>query len=412
MQINIGSGSGMASGGKRGGCSLFGIIFGLFLVPLGFYLVYYGEARLVNHGKVFDSVEMMTVEQAKTAPDGSQVKFKGIPDAEPLYAERYEKPVVYFSRTIEEYEREEDSDGDVSYSWNTKESTYKFAPMNIEDINVEANRAKPVGATTVFVGIRPTNFYRDTYDPSLVDRSPKVGDRRLTVKVIDVGQELVVFGDKMGNTVAGGTTFVVSAMSEQATSEQLHTEYKIWYWAIKGIAIFCIGFGILSIFGPLLTLVGYIPFIGTRMTGAFGCFAFAFAGIAVILTTLLIKLLWPILILAALGIIIGVTIAIKSPSRPPSEAAGPIRTETPAAMPPAGVPQAPVEPAPTPVPTPTPDATPVPTPTPVTAPTEEAAAEDDEASDDEQAGPKCPACGETVGESDWHCMNCGAKLGD
>ncbi len=339
MRLNIGSAA--TGSAKSGGCSIFGIFFGILLVPLGFYLVYHGEVKLINHGKVFESVEMMSTEAALGTAEGT-VKFKGVPQAELLSVEYYDKGVIYFSRTLEEYEREEDEDGEVDYDWNTKDSASKFADFVIEGIKVGAGKAKPVGAEKVFEGIKPVNAWRDYFDPKLVDsRSPEVGDQRLTVRVIDAGKELIVFGDILDGTVAGGTTFVISALGDQATTDALKTEYKIWYWVIKGGAVFCIGFGILAIFGPLLSLVGYIPFIGNKISGAFGCVAFVFGLISVLLVTLLIKLFWVIVILAVLGIGVGVLIAVKSPRTPPGAEQ-----------------QAPTPgPTPTPVPTPTPEPT-------------------------------------------------------
>jgi len=74
------------------GCSLFTGLFGLLLVPLGFFLVYYGETRLVNHGKVVERVPMMTVEQAQAVGTGT-VKFRGKPEGEFLKVPRYDRPV-------------------------------------------------------------------------------------------------------------------------------------------------------------------------------------------------------------------------------------------------------------------------------------------------------------------------------
>lgn len=342
MRLNIGSAA--TGGAKSGGCSIFGIFFGILLVPLGFYLVYHGEVNLINHGKVFEGVEMMTSQAALSTKEGT-VKFKGVPEAEFLTVEYYDKAVIYFSRTLEEYEREEDEDGEVDYDWNTKDSASKFADFTVDSIKVGAAEAKPVGATKVFEGIKPVNAWRDYFDPKLVGtRSPEVGDQRLTVRVIDAGEELIVFGDIVDGTVAGGTTFVISALGDQATTDALKTEYKIWYWVFKGGAVFCIGFGILAIFGPLLALVGYIPFIGDKISGAFGCAAFAFALVSVLVVTLLIKLFWVIVILAVVGIGVGIAIAIKSPRTPPG------------APPEAGAQTPP--PTPTPTPTPTPEPTP------------------------------------------------------
>ncbi len=398
MQFNLGSAGNVGPvRSKGGGCSIGGIFVGLLLVPLGFYLVYYGEIKLINHGKVFERVQMMSTTEAKTA-DGTQAKFRGSPQGTWLTVDYYDKSVLYFNRRVEQYEREEDSEGNVDYTWkSTNESSAKWADFTIDDIKIAPSKAKPVGAKQVFVGIKPVNSWRDKFDPTIVgSHSPSVGDRRLTLSVIEPTGDLIVFGDMVGASVSSGSTFIVSALDEGATTEHLKTEYKITYWLMKGGAVFAIAIGILSIFGPLLSLVGYIPFIGTRITGAFSALAFGFAIVSVILVTLLIKLFWVILLLAAIGIVVGVVIAIKSPRTPPGVVApeiGPVAEIPPTATPP----QAP------PIPQPTPELPQVtPPPDPVSAPP---------AASPTTAAPKfCSNCGAETKPENKHCGNCGHNL--
>ncbi len=394
MQLNLGSarniGPARATGG---GCSIGGIFFGLLLVPLGFYLIYHGEIKLINHGKVFERVQMMTADQAKAA-DQAQVKFRGTPEGAWLKVDYYDKPVVYFNRSVEQYEQDEDSDGNVTYDWESvsSESASQWASFSVDDIKVSAANAKAVGAKEVFVGIKPKNSWRDKYDPAIVaSHDPQVGDKRLTLSVIEPGKELIVFGDMASGSVSSGTTFVVSALDDGATTQQLKTEYQIFYWLIKAGAVFAIGMGIISIFGPLLTLVGYIPFIGTRMTGAFGVLAFGFAIVSVVVVTLIIKLFWVIVVLAVVGIAVGVWVAVKSPKTPPSAA--------PALQ--AATPSQPSQPPAIPQPTQVPASSAMPQPVAPAAPTPA----------DPQPG-FCSNCGGEVEPDDKHCAKCGHKLRD
>ncbi len=391
MDFNLGSAgnlvSGAASGGgaKSAGCSIGGIFFGLLLVPLGFYLVYHGEVKLINHGKVFEAVEMTSAD-AVAATEGEAVKFKGAPEAAFLTVEHYDRPVIYFSRSLEKYVEETDEDGEVERDWETQDSRSQFADFTIGEIKVEAGKAKAVGAEQVFQGIKPVNSWRNRFDESIADsRSPQVGDERLTVRVIDATKELIVFGDMKSGTVGGGSTFVISALGDQATTDQLKTEYTMFYWLMKVGAVFCIGGGIIAIFGPLLTLVGYIPFIGSRMTGAFGCAAFAVGLVSVLLVTIFIKLFWVLIVLLVVGLAVGIAIAVKSPRQAPGHA-------------PAAAPPKPIAAPPTPTPTPAPTPTPTPTPTP--------AAITEEAEDT-----YCTECGAEVEAGETFCGSCGHKLG-
>ena len=402
MDFNLGSAGNLVSGAAKGagakgsGCSIGGIFFGLLLVPLGFYLIYHGEVRLINHGKVFGAVEMMSTDVA-LATEGEPVKFKGAPEAQFLTVEHYDAPVAYFSRRLEKYVEEKNEDGEAERDWETENTTSKFADFTIGKIKVEASKAKAVGAELVFEGIKPVNSWRDTFDPSIVDsRSPQIGDEKLTVRVIDATKELIVFGDMQNGTVGGGTTFVISALGDQATTSQLKTEFTMFYWMMKVGAVFCIGGGIMAIFGPLLSLVGYIPFIGSRMTGAFGCAAFAVGLVSVLLVTIFIKMFWVLVVLLVVGLAVGISIAVKSPRKASGHA-------PPAAVGPAAAPPTPTVAPPTPTPTPTP----APAPTPMRAPIPTPVVAADEAEDRH-----CTECGAEVEPGEKFCGSCGHKLRD
>ncbi|MFP3903541.1 MAG: TMEM43 family protein [Armatimonadota bacterium] len=333
MNINVGS-----SGGRSGGCSIFGILIGLLLIPVGFYMVYYGEVQLVNHGDEFEAVEMMSLEDT-TAADDTTVKFRGMPEGEHLDVDYYDKPVLYFKWVREMYERDEDSDGNVTYDWETEESKYKIAPFSIGSIDIRAGSAKIVGAQKVFEGIRPNSSRSDAFDPTLTGRhDPSVGDQRLTVEVIDIGKELIVFGHKAGSAIEqgggeAGKTFVVSALDDGATGDFLQSEYRLYYWMLKGGAVLAIGIGILMVLGPLTTLFGYIPMVGQGLNAAVGAFAFGFAIVSVLLMTLFLKLFWVLVALLVLGLFVVVVLGVRSPRQPPERAAAPTAPPKPPARP-------------------------------------------------------------------------------
>ncbi len=302
------------------GCSLFTGLFGLLLVPLGFFLVYYGETRLINHGKVVERLPMMTVEQVRAVGIGT-VKFRGQPEGEFLRVARYDKPVVYFRETMEEYEQERDAEGEVDYDWNTKQSKSQFAPFSIGGLRVSPEWAKAVGAEKVFEGLRLADSPRRDFAPA-PSHSPQVGDQRLTLWVIPADRELLVCGDLAGGTVAGGRTFVVSALDEAGTVQALKTEHAIFYWLIKGGAVLAIGIGIWMMFGPLATLLGHLPFVGSQISCLFGVAAFLFATVVVALITLLIKFAWVIGLLSLVVLVVGIVLAVRLARRRPAKAAG------------------------------------------------------------------------------------------
>ena len=154
MNLNLGkvaggmAGAGGAANVAKGGCgSIVGVFVGLLLVPLGFYLVYHGEVRLVNHGKVFDRLEMMSADTAKSAE--GLVKFSGTPEGDFLSVEHYDGPALFYRTTIEEYEQEEDSEGDIDYEWNTKSTEKKWAAFSVGPVAVKPDKANPVKEKTI-----------------------------------------------------------------------------------------------------------------------------------------------------------------------------------------------------------------------------------------------------------------------
>lgn len=294
------------------GCGLFGALFGLLLIPAGFYLAYYGEARLVNHGKVFEAVAMMTPEAALAAGT-SPVKLRGKPEAEFDTVERYEGRVVHYRLTVEEYERETDSDGEVSYEWNTKETKTRFVPFKLGGIQVQPDRAKILGAERVFQGIKPVDNPRLDYDPQwAASHSDKVGDRRLTVEVIPADRELIVFGDLSGSTISGGNTFVISALDEATTTQRLKTEFTVFYWLIKVGSVLMIAIGFMLLFSPLLNLLGWIPVVGAGLKAAIFGVGLVLGIIGVLMLTALVKYFWVVVILLAVVIVLGAVLGTRA----------------------------------------------------------------------------------------------------
>lgn len=285
MNINVG-GPGRASGGCG---SIFGVFFGIALIPLGIYLAYYGEAKLINHGAVFDGIIMTAPQDTKTQE--ALVKTHGHPEGDFLEADHHNKPVIYFRDSIERYERQEDSDGDVSYSWETVESKARWASFHIGDINVTPDAAKAVGDREIFRGLKTSNTY-GRFDPSLSDGQAEVGDLRRIISVMDADQEVIVVGRLLGRNISDGSTFVVSVLDEAGTSAALHTEYKILFWLIKGGAVLCIWIGFVSIFGPLMRIVGYIPLLGNHVTGMLNLVFLVVSVFIVAVITFLTKFFW------------------------------------------------------------------------------------------------------------------------
>ncbi|MEN6549848.1 MAG: hypothetical protein ABFE07_27720 [Armatimonadia bacterium] len=313
FNFSLGNSGGVSAGtGGCAGCStgcgaIFGLLFGLLLVPAGFYMVYYGEAKLVNHGVVFARTAMLPVEAAAKVKEGL-VKFKGQPKGEFLRVPRYDKPVLYWDTDIEEYQEKRDSDGDRTHSWESVGGETKWAVFTIGPLKINPEKAKPIGQKMVFKGVKKRNAA--TFDPAVSDSSPAVGDRRLELRVIDANSPLIVLGDPDGQTCCGGSTFVVSALDEAGTEKALRTEYKVFYWMLKIGAGLAIWLGLIAIFAPLTGLLGGMPLVGGSLGAAFAFGAFVFSALMVAVATFALKFFWLVAILAALALVAVVAVGI------------------------------------------------------------------------------------------------------
>ena len=105
--FNIGSGGAgtgaAASKGCGGGCgAIFGILFGILMIPAGFFLAYYSEVKLVDHGKIFEGITMSQPDAAR-GMEGEFVKIQGDPEGSFLRIPEYDGEALYTRTAVEEY---------------------------------------------------------------------------------------------------------------------------------------------------------------------------------------------------------------------------------------------------------------------------------------------------------------------
>ncbi len=394
--FNLGGSAGVGSAGRgcKSGCgAVFGVIFGILLVPLGLYLTYHGEIKLVNHGKVFDGVEMMEPEAAGSM-DGQLVKISGQPEGNFISLPEWDGQALYFRDTVEEYEEETDAEGEVTEEWNTKETRSEWADFSLGPIEVRpGDNAKPVGEDEVYSAYKKK--FETAFHVGTDSSSPQVGDRRRTIDVLDASKPVIVLGEMSGGSIqSGGPTgsFVVSTLNEGATSQALHTEYKITYWLMKGGAVLAIFVGIMLIFGPLTWLVGHVPFVGESLSCGFAAIAFVIAVVCVGVITIFIKAFWILVILAVLGIAFVVIRGVTTPrgGAGTGQAGAPTGATPTQPVPPTPQPSAPVAPTPQP-----------------TAPAQPPARPE---ADD---GPRfCANCGRPLEPGARFCKECGHQVGE
>ncbi len=316
--FNVGSGAGgaAASTGCGGGCgAIFGIILGIVLIPVGFYLAYHAEEKLVDHGRIFEGITMSQPDTAR-GMEGEMVKIQGQAQGDFLTIEEWDGKALYYRKLIEEYEEERDSEGDVTYDWETANSESDWVDsFNIDEVTVRPEGANAVGEEEVYSAYKKkfeTAFHEGT-DPS----NPEVGDQRKSVEVLDATKTVIVVGQMASGAIQGGESFVVSTQNEQQTMQTLKTEYKMAKWGMRAGAVFAIFFGIMMIFGPLTTLVGYVPIVGDSLSCAFAGIAFVVALVSVTIVTVFIKAFWFLVAIVVLGVAFMIYRGIKTPRQGP-----------------------------------------------------------------------------------------------
>lgn len=431
--FNFGSGGGAAAGtaakkGCGGGCgAVFGVILGIIMVPVGFYLVYHAEVKLVDHGKVFEGITMSEPDAAK-GMDGELVKIQGQAEGSFLRIPEWDGQALYTRTLVEEYEEETDSEGDVTREWNTESSESQWVQsFSVGGVEIRPSGANPVGEDEVYSAYKKK--FETAFHVGTSSGSPDVGDQRKSIDVLDATKSVIIVGQMSGGSIQGGYSFVVSTQNEQQTLQTLKTEYKMAKWGMRAGAVFLIFFGIMAIFGPLTTLVGYIPLVGDSIGCAFAAAAFAFALVSVTIVTVFIKAFWILVAIVVIGvgymIIRGVTSPKSKPGSgdgtpgdgpqapPVTPTAAPMAVPTPGAPPqPSAQPAPPAaQPAPTPEPAP-PVAEPEPPAQAFSGSDFMRPAEPAEQAPEADDAPKfCAKCGAGLDPDSRFCRECGEKVG-
>ncbi len=387
FNIRSSAGAGLAQSGEQaaGGCGVvFQPIVGLILIPIGLYLVFHSEVRLINHGRVWAETELVSAEQAATIT--GRVKIKGFPEGEFLTHARSDRPVVYWEQELEEFIEKTETTGTGSdrrtrtvREWERQDFQRDWADFKIGGVQIRPDGAQAVGETQVFQGTRRGGGEFTTEGLG----GARVGDERLTVRVIGADRELMICGDVAGGTISGGRTFVVSALNDASTEQTLRTQYMVAYWLLKAGAVLCLTVGLMMIASPALYLFGFIPFVGRGMSAAvFGAALLGSLAVVIVLTVAL-KFWWLLLLVLILSIGVGAWAGSRVRRR---------RGPSPAAVPTA-VPPSPIQP-------------------PAVDATLGAMSEAPPAPPGPAAPPKakCERCGANVEPTDRFCGSCGRWL--
>lgn len=296
--------------------SIGGLCAAPVLVIIGF-LVLFGGERLTKKSEV---VEELSLEQAiEVTADSGTHKLAGVPTIEEAAKAPEFGNTLYYNYRLEEYREVEEVETEtvtrvengkeiedtiertkIVEKWVEEESRSEWATFKLGTYTI-----KPSGAKMEFDYMTKT-YYEDYFEFTELDSgrtiTPELGDRRIVIDYLAVDEDLIVVGDISGNTISGGDTFIISNKNDEELITELKSEENMIYWAMKVGAWFLFTIGIMSLLGPILSIIDFIPLVGKSAS----CAASIVAGLIslgiVLAGTIIIKYWLICLVLLVFGV--------------------------------------------------------------------------------------------------------------
>jgi hypothetical protein len=303
--------------------NLKGSIGGLCIAPvlliLAFGLLFYSE-KFERKSKI---VESLSLEQATEAVDASGMhKVTGKANVTTPAKAPEVGNALYFNATYQEYKEVEKTEEETVTEiengqevektiertklvdeWTDTQSENGWAEFNVGGITI-----KPSGAQLEWN--LTTEEYRystisNTYEELKAGTSitPVIGDKRLLVRYMPTDIDLLIVGEISQRSISGGDVFILSNKSDSQLISDMKTSETTMYWVLKFIVWLLLTIGIMSILGPILSVLDFIPIAGKAASCAASIFAAIISIGIVIAGSLIIKFWWLCLGLAAVGVV-------------------------------------------------------------------------------------------------------------
>lgn len=300
-----------------------GICAAPILGILAFLLLFGGEKL----GKSSEVVENLDLEQAtEVTADSGMHKIQGQPEiVEAALAPELGK-VLYYKYTQQEYKEVEEKETEtVTKVENGKDVEETIERTKLVDKWVDGETGSEwaifkLGNYTVVpsgakmeIDVESKTFYENylgDYEEGSAGRvdTPDIGDRRMIVEYLPVDEEMLVVGEISGSTIKSGETFIISNKGDEELISDLKSSENAIYWMMKIGSWLFFTLAILSLLGPILALVDFIPLVGKSATCAASIVAGILSFIIVLAGTLIIKF-W-FVFLAMMALVFGLLIVI------------------------------------------------------------------------------------------------------
>lgn len=292
----------------------------IFLIALG--LLIYSE-NTFKHSEVV--VDLPLEQASEVAGQNGLKKFQGDMFVEnPLNAPQI-GDVAYYSYKIEEYKEVEETRQSTETvvengqnvertieetvlveKWIEEESDTEWASIRVGDIAVRPDKAKLELEYNKKTFLDKDADNATVWSEQTVDSfTPKVGDRRLSVTYLPIGESLLIVGEVSNNTVASGDVFIVSNKSDAQLTSDLESQENTMYWVIKGAAFFFFFISIMTLVRPVLEFVEIIPIAGKAASTAATFIGLTLAFLIVLIGTFVVKFWWLFLGLFIASLFVG-----------------------------------------------------------------------------------------------------------
>jgi hypothetical protein len=298
----------------------------IFVIGLG--ILYYSET-FTKHSELIANLELKPAIEVTSAK--GMHKITGIVNTnKPLLAPKVGEVIYYDSKTevyqeVEETERETvtviEQGQEIEKVIERVKLVEKWVTVETEkpqwaEINLDGIQINPISAKLYMnFGTKQYQYMEDFFNPEFGDyieldsntmKTPKLGDKKLTVNYLPLQESLIVIGDISQSKISSGETFIISNKTDAELLDQIVSDENTTFWIGKFLAWLFITIAISSILAPILAFTDFIPVAGKIARTIAGILGAILSLIIVIVFSLLIKYWFIVLILFA--VIIGTTI--------------------------------------------------------------------------------------------------------
>lgn len=301
--------------------SFGGVCVGFLLVPLAIGALFWGE-KLKKSSIV---VESLSLEQASevTAESGlhkitGEVEVTSATEAPEL------GKVLYYSYSKEEFREEEETEYDTVTNiedgveieetveriklvekWVSIDSSSDWAEFKLGKYTVDTTGAE------LKLDLQSKTYYEDISGyVERISSSPYLGQQRITVSYLSVDTELLIIGELTSDKIKKGEVFIITTKSDEQLLADIKAGETVAYWGLKFASWLLFTMGFLTILGPILSILDFIPVAGK----AANCLASVISAVVaiglVVAGTIIIKFWWLCLGLFVVGAVAAVILLV------------------------------------------------------------------------------------------------------